>query len=673
MNRGFKTYYKEGYKASKETLKKKGNLLRYNLFIIMSFLTYLVIIFKPVMDMAKTRLLKLVRNDKEITISKAIQASDNAKSFWTCLIGQVVKGLMIASVILAIILVSCLLFLLGIAIYTAASLAEELKILPFIFAAPGAILIIIILCFIPIATAPIGYVVDTNPNMGVSKVLFASVDALKKDGKRTIFVSYLLESLIKIVFILIPVIPAIVFSQLSVDITEAALLITLLIVILIVDIVVYILVMSKFMLAFKVSRLLLLEDLVLDNFNGTKRLTGIEFKVDNKNTKNKLEMLFDSTNNRNISVLSDLREINGTVINNEEQQETTKADSEEFTKEELEVLNAIPQSDLGDMQDLANEINEKIKEEAALTEETNLEAEDSKDELEENNVATDSNLEEKVEAIIEEEIIEEELELPNSTPDITDGDNGLANEVEEAEMFEEEIEEISLTPETSNRDDSNTEAEEVKLSDEEIEAINSIPSAEYDNDTKELLDELRAFEEMHQDLTEEELEELEQSLQEPHNEIDQEESNIEDNNLVEADNELLEEEESVEEEYKEQVTDEPDVNEVSQLSDEELELLNAIPETDSSVVEEEIMYVDEDGNPINIDEHEFVEEEIVYVDEDGNPIEPENIITETDEFENFVNNLDELSTQNEEVEPTEEVVEKPKRGRKKKAKKEDGE
>ena len=66
-------------------------------------------------------------------------------------------------------------------------------------------------------------------------------------------------------------------------------------------------------------------------------------------------------------------------------------------------------------------------------------------------------------------------------------------------------------------------------------------------------------------------------------------------------------------------------------------------------VVEEVIYVDEDGNPVELTDDQEVVEEIIYVDEDGNPVE-----------------LDE----NHEV--VEEIIEKPKRGRKKKTE-EDGE
>ena len=65
---------------------------------------------------------------------------------------------------------------------------------------------------------------------------------------------------------------------------------------------------------------------------------------------------------------------------------------------------------------------------------------------------------------------------------------------------------------------------------------------------------------------------------------------------------------------------------------------------------EEVIYVDEDGNPIELDENQEVIEEIIYVDEDGNPVE-----------------LDGTQEIIEEI-----VEEKPKRGRKKKTV-EDGE
>lgn len=654
MNRGFKKYYKEGYNNAKEALRKKGNLCRYYLYVFVSLLSYLFIFVKPVIDMAGVRLLKMIRADKEIAVSKAISSSDNAKSYWTCLLAYIIKGLMILAIILVIGLIGFALAGFGYAIYSASAFSDELYYLPIIHMIPAIVILAIFIIALPILTVPISYIADTNPNMGASKVLFLSVDSLKKTGKGTLFLSYLIEGLIKLIFILIPLgFYAYLYNNLLSEPAEVmGIMIGVAILVTIVDAIVYVLFITKFIVGLKLSRILLFEDLVLDNFNGAKRLTGIEFKEEKSEYKSKLERLFDHTDSshKDASLLSQLREINATRVNKD-------TSNIELTLEEMAVINAIPESDLSDMKAEKEELELQI--EAASSVENEEIVEEIFEEAIEPEVdeIIEEAIEPKANEIIEEnEIIEDAVE-PDGVATELDHQEAIENDIvdeviaeeiaieSQAEAIENEIEEVDQTEENTI---------EQELTEEELELLNAIPSTEYDDDMKKLMDELRAFEEMHKDLDEDEIKNLdEDSLF--NNDVENAEIEFDPANISE------DEIEKMLNEVKDDLYHEADE---IQLSDDELDILNSIPDADIS--SEEIVYVDEDGNPIEIADDEIItEEEIVYVDEDGNPVEiNENVeLEETDslEFESFINSLDEQQN-------VEDSTIKPKRGRKKKEK-----
>ncbi len=652
MNRGFKKYYNEGYNNAKEALKKKGNLCRYYLYVFVSLLSYLFIFAKPVIDMAGVRLLKMIRADKEIAVSKAVSSSDNAKSYWTSILAYVIKGLMILAIILVIAILGFALAGFGYAIYSASAFSDELYYLPIIFMIPAVVILAIFIIALPMLTVPISYIADTNPNMGASKVLFLSVDSLKKTGKGTLFLSYLIEGLIKLIFILIPFgFYAYLYNNLLSEPAEVmGIMIAVAILVTIAAAIVYVLFITKFIVGLKLSRILLFEDLVLDNFNGAKRLTGIEFKEEKPEYKSKLERLFDHTDgsHKDASLLSQLREINATRVNKD-------TSNSELTLEEMAVINAIPESDLSDMKAEREELELQI--EAA----SSVENEEIVDEIIEDVIEPEADeiIEENIEPV-EEEITEafEDLEIPQE--EIIE--QVIEEEIEtEAIINDEVVEEIAIESQAEAIDNEIEEAkvEEIiedpqELTDEELELLNAIPSTEYDDDMKKLMDELRAFEEMHQDLDEDEIKNLDEASL-FNNEVENTEIEFDPANISEEEIETM----------LNEVGDDlyNDGDEIA-LSDDELDILNSIP--DGASQSTEIVYVDEDGNPIEIADDEIItEEEIVYVDEDGNPIEVnENVeLEESDslEFESFINSLDEQPN-------VEDSTIKPKRGRKKKEK-----
>ena len=63
MNRGYKVYRKEGKRIAKETLKKKGNVFKYYLRGLISYIGKITFIVSPITRLADVRAAKYAREN----------------------------------------------------------------------------------------------------------------------------------------------------------------------------------------------------------------------------------------------------------------------------------------------------------------------------------------------------------------------------------------------------------------------------------------------------------------------------------------------------------------------------------------------------------------------------------------------------------------------------------
>ena len=201
MNRGFKQYFKESFKSSFKDLKKFSNYIRYLLFMLVDFFASLIYLLKPVTDMALIRMTKNLRNKKDIVISNTISTGTKPKSYWTYLMVECLKALIIFGIILLFAALIGLLVLLGYSVMWIIGDADYVFLM-LVFSAPAIIGLCIFLCAIRYLTVPTGYLVDSYPNFESSQVLYSSIESVKRCGKKVLFVNDLVHALIFVALLL---------------------------------------------------------------------------------------------------------------------------------------------------------------------------------------------------------------------------------------------------------------------------------------------------------------------------------------------------------------------------------------------------------------------------------------------------------------------------------------
>ena len=182
----FKKYYKDAFKTSKETFKKKGSLIKFYLLLIMNVFSFIAFIFRPVYRIASKRVLRNVKVNKEISITKSFEVVDKPKTSWTYAIVVLTKGLLLLGVIIGHAFVAGLFYLLGMAVYQIID-SYELYYISYVFMIPVAISLILFLITIRYKVCPTANILEKNNELKPSSTLYLSFECMKKGGKSAQF------------------------------------------------------------------------------------------------------------------------------------------------------------------------------------------------------------------------------------------------------------------------------------------------------------------------------------------------------------------------------------------------------------------------------------------------------------------------------------------------------
>ena len=288
MNKGFKVYFKEGKINSKKTLKGKGNLLRYYVFLMLSVLSVICPILLPVLSMANYRLARQVKYENNIEVCKLFNPGDNCKNYWTTILVGFLKFLFFMAMLLVVAFLIGVCFAFGYGVQLI--LGEYSGIIPLAFTVPGGILLLVFLIVYPFATVPAAFLVENTDGINASKALFDSVHALNKTGKRTLFATYLVQILISIVILAVGIIVPFLPVYFMMDYVGFG-----------ITIILYLLsgfillrVLPKYDLAFAIARLSLFEDLCTDIYKASTRTNGVTIKgVESISIEDTLTALFE--------------------------------------------------------------------------------------------------------------------------------------------------------------------------------------------------------------------------------------------------------------------------------------------------------------------------------------------------------------------------------------------
>ena len=640
MNQGFVSYFRDANEVSKNVFKKKINVIKYYFMALASLVSSIFIFLAPIFSLANIRVAREAKVNKNINVLKSFAASNTAKSYWNVLLVSVFKLILFLSGILLIAVFTAILVLFGIGVSGINTRATNIVCI--IFAVPGAIALLIYLFLFPFYVAPMNFIIDKKPSMGISNILYNSVNSVKKTGKRTIFlinlVYYLLLLLFTLVFFLIPVV--LLFINSGVYRHNAIFIagvITLAIVLL-----PFLYFLPRILFARKLAIISLYNDSIelneYDNENIEEYFKiSIEKKDKEKKKKeSKKKIKAKRKEELLISLFSDSKTDGSEIIEEEKPKSLEEIECEEAKEPYVE---------------------ENVKEELKASSE-------SFEEALEDNPKEEKKLEEKHESFDNLNSAFIENETNNDDDNLTLEEKELLDSIpEDDELSPEEIEKIlNEIPEEMK------EEIETEIVDEEESALDSIPEkeealeetnteqieAEVVEDVKpnepaeieaEVVEDAKPNEpaevetEVEEDVKPNEPAEVETEVEEdakPEEPVEietevEEDVKPEEPAEVEADVEVKSEE-ATEVEVEEEVQENEAIEQVEMELDEDDELesvLNSIPEKETDEIEdalnsipevEEITYVDEEGNPVDENGNPIVEE-IAYVDEDGNPVD----------------------------------------------------
>lgn len=297
MNRGFRFYFAQAMRASCASLWKKGNILKYLAYFIMSFLARLTLVFGAMFSLANVSQAKIAAREKTVDIPQSFRVACRAKPFFTMLLTILLEALIFIAGLILIAVGSALLGAVGFVISLFVDALPPLMLI-LIFTAPGMIVAIVYTVIMFFMYAPTAYIIETNPDIGAANAISVCFNTMKSRGKGTYFVTLFVTFLIEAVILALGV--GIEFVIL-IFVNDPVLSVVLLTVIALLFFVCFALVAPMFALARKITVTALFGDIVLDPVNASKHTNGINIrrckgvKFDPAVYENELTALFDET------------------------------------------------------------------------------------------------------------------------------------------------------------------------------------------------------------------------------------------------------------------------------------------------------------------------------------------------------------------------------------------
>lgn len=297
MNRGFRFYFAQAMRASNKSLWKKGNILKYLAYFIMSCLAAFTFVLSPMFRLADVRQAKIAAKENTVDIPQSFKVACRAKPFFTMLLATVLEALLFIAGLILIGIAACLLGVVGYAVSLFVTEVPPMLIM-YVFLAPGGLAIAVYSIVMALLFAPTAYVVETNPDMGAANAVSICINTMKSRGKWTYFITLFVTFLIEF---LILAVGAGVEAAVILFIDDVRLSVVLAVLVGIVFFVGFALVAPMFGLARKVTVYSLFDDVVLDPVNASKRTDGVNIrrckgvKFDPAQYENELSALFDET------------------------------------------------------------------------------------------------------------------------------------------------------------------------------------------------------------------------------------------------------------------------------------------------------------------------------------------------------------------------------------------
>ena len=196
MNKGFSYYFRSGIASAKDALKGESFAQRavLILYFFMSLIGKVCIFTRPIFEIADMNLMKMLDECKEFSFEKIFTNIDDKKRYRKLLVFNIVRSLMIFSVLFFTLLPVGLLWgLLPLVL----SDALAYTIISGIFSGVFGLLALLFVIYITIIYSPVSFLAASDRNLSVADYFYNSRTGMYK-LKRTYFLIALVYSLIYI-------------------------------------------------------------------------------------------------------------------------------------------------------------------------------------------------------------------------------------------------------------------------------------------------------------------------------------------------------------------------------------------------------------------------------------------------------------------------------------------
>ena len=513
MNKGFGKYYSSSFKAAFRCLyRKRGNFFRYYAYIFIEMLSFLFFPIRPICKGLNYQIANDVNENRSIALSLGVKNIAGGKTYWSTIVALIYKTFVVIGIVFACLLPASLIAGVAYGVYAYFYYyGNNLPIVLIIGGVPSALVLVIALIYIPIRLVPIGFINNKNPNIDASRSVFISFDAMKKEGKFTLFLIHLVSITLCLLLIALIGVPFLLY-YLNVLAKDQFYLVPILMATISIFVFAF---LPLFILAAQCSKERLFYDVIQNPKDFKKNLENIVFKRDrNMSTANALVKNFDDVVNQdklhtekvkvkivNYDTIEDEEETE--VVDNvskkeklQKVKEQKKLQKENKKHKEEQIFDSEPNPEEGReefaeekalepledeqhdvMQPNVSEIpndeeDNLIPEEAEsqpedVKEEKNDEVEESIDTLEASDEVINETIAEEVLEEKQAEHLEEENKEPQITEEFAEEINDLKKEVEE---MAQELKESKAEPTVEDvTDDTETVALEPKQAPEVVE------------------------------------------------------------------------------------------------------------------------------------------------------------------------------------------------------------
>lgn len=197
MNKGFRFYFKGGFKAAKLTLKKKGNWAKYYFLMILSLLSKALLV-APAFSLVKTRVAYRAKASNDIYVFDALKKSDNLKHFFSVIIWALSIFMILISGIVLISGAGLLVASLG---YYVASATEYKNYIALGLLIPFAIVLVVFLIALVFLFAPGLFIFNKDQRITSSLNIYNSIASMRRSGKWTLFMINFIHFLIFVAYV----------------------------------------------------------------------------------------------------------------------------------------------------------------------------------------------------------------------------------------------------------------------------------------------------------------------------------------------------------------------------------------------------------------------------------------------------------------------------------------